>query len=90
MTPKEKANNLYNKFICYVQRYDDYVDDRSYYKAKQCALIAVDEILEATKTKYKWGGGSPEKLVHFEEVKYDTYWQEVKQEIEQYENLRIS
>jgi hypothetical protein len=80
MTPKEKAIELYNKFYN-TSSHPHHIESRKD-NAKQCALIAVDEILEATKTKYKWGGGSPEKLVHFEEVKYDTYWQEVKQEIE--------
>ena len=75
MTPKEKAIEL-------VEDMHDAPEMGYNEHAKQCALIAVDEILEATKTKYKWGGGSPEKLVHFEEVKYDTYWKEVKQEIE--------
>lgn len=76
MTPKEKAQKLVDIYLLtgYGVIHDSF--------AKQCALVAVNEILEATKTKYKWGGGSPEKLVHFEEVKYDTYWQEVEQEIQ--------
>ena len=40
MTPKEKAKELFNKmFLCYQGIIDEYT-------AKQCALIAVDEILE--------------------------------------------
>jgi len=45
MTPKEKAIELYNKFITYVQRYDEYVDERSKFKAKECALICCSEVL---------------------------------------------
>ena len=46
MTPKEKAEKLVQRFI---YRRTDYVgvDD-----AKQCALIAVDEILKAVEGKY--------------------------------------
>lgn len=80
MTPKEKANDLCMMFLIKTTTDIPYGVNKTI--AKECALIAVDEILEATKTKYKWGGGSPEKLIHVEEVKYDTYWQEVKKEIE--------
>lgn len=38
MTPKEKANELYNKFCNMMSHCDD---------AQECALIAVDEIIEA-------------------------------------------
>jgi hypothetical protein len=88
MTPKEKAEWLIIKMFQPLpaskeaEKGKEHLYYNQYNAAKQCALIAVDEILEATKTKYKWGGGSPEKLVHFEEVKYDTYWKEVKQELE--------
>ena len=85
MTPKEKAQELVNKMCNIEERFGSV----GIYEGKECALIAVDEILEATKTIYKWGGGSPEKLIHVEEVKYDTYWQEVKQEIENYGKVTI-
>lgn len=67
MTPKQKAIELYNKFFrsvpfltagCHPE--DDYN------AAKQCALIAVDEILNAIDWDYYEGN----------------YWKEVKQEIE--------
>ena len=64
MTPKEKAFSLYFKFIR-----DVIADDQ---KAKQCALIAVDEIIEEYGTYYKVEVDG----------KYVSYWQEVKQEIE--------
>jgi hypothetical protein len=59
MTPKEKADELFNK-------YDNY--PLTYEWKKQCALIAVDEILKIT-----W----VDKFLITED-----YWQEVKQEIE--------
>lgn len=72
MTPKEKADKLIDKMY-YVGRYDDkedYNPAMAWERAKQCALIAVDEIINNiinTPTDYgaSW-----------------TYFQEVKQEIE--------
>ena len=70
MIPKEKAIEL-------VEKYDEtltYLESKS--KAKQCALIAVDEILlniEATILYHKESLALP---INKE------YWHEVKQEIE--------
>ena len=65
MTPKEKAIQLVNKFMSYA--------DSNHYgsiaSAKQCALIAVDEILDMVKH-------TPIEFIETD------YWQEVKQEIE--------
>lgn len=64
MTPKEKAIELVNQ-------YDEtltYLESKS--KAKECALIAVDELIEQ-ENKYNNGSFYPSK-----------YWKEVKQEIE--------
>jgi hypothetical protein len=63
MTPKEKALKLTEKMA--IHHWTDVCD---YESAKQCALIAVDEILKAD-IENKLG-------VDVE------YWQEVKQEIE--------
>ena len=66
MTPKEKAKDLVYKFYPSVQwklGQEDCLD-----RAKQCALIAVDEILKI--------------LEHSIPEKHTIYWQEVKQEIE--------
>lgn len=60
MTPKEKAFSLYFKFIR-----DVIGDDK---KAKQCALIAVDEIINEYWSHYN------NNRVY--------WWEEVKQEIE--------
>jgi uncharacterized protein YxeA len=64
MTAKEKAEELVNK-------YDEtltYLELKQ--KAKQCALIAVEEVLNSTYT-----------LVKRNDL-FVEYWQEVKQEVE--------
>ena len=69
MIPKEKANNLMTKFNNYhdIEK-KEYIIYQSLEETKRCALIAVDEILEALPEDYQndiW-----------------SYWKEVKQEIE--------
>ena len=69
MTPKEKAEELVNKF----RQQTDGIAGYNYDNVnKQCALIAVDEILDDDMY------GMEEE--HFE--KRINYWEEVKQEIE--------
>ena len=73
MTPKEKAEELINKFIPHtkvfheVLGWEDYIDS-----AKQCALVAVDELI---------------KIYYLLTTTHDTspsinYWNDVKQELE--------
>ncbi len=71
MTPKEKAKELYNKFYN-TSSHPHHVESRKN-NAKQCALIAVDEMLSDYKNY----------LLH-ENTEYKglMYWKEVKQEIE--------
>jgi hypothetical protein len=68
MSAEEKAKELVNNFKLNVLDYEG--SGLNTYKAKQCALIAVDEILNSPKDGY----------VHFQDV--IKYWQEVKSEIE--------
>jgi hypothetical protein len=71
MTPKEKANELVNRYAIYLRANLMYDEDAEE-DAKQCALIAVDEILE-------------DNVDDMSEELFDIrieYWQEVKQEIE--------
>jgi hypothetical protein len=63
MTPKEKAKELYFKMHSQEQIVSK--------EAKQCALIAVDEILDVIVMIYDYD---------FE--KLNPYWEEVKKEIE--------
>ncbi len=70
MTSKEHAKKLVNKFIEHTQEWDEldgYVND--IYKAKQCALIAVDEIIKAMDNVML---PNP----------FKQYWNKVKQEIQ--------
>ena len=64
MIPQEKAKEL---VIKYRKRLPFYNDKGATNNAKQCALIAVDEILNLC-----WNGN----------LKAKEYWKEVKQEIE--------
>jgi hypothetical protein len=73
MTPKEKASQLVKRFY---RDSDLLVEDLSFIQAKECALIAVDEILHSR------------PIITDSQVEYQyNYWQEVKQEIENYDQL---
>jgi hypothetical protein len=73
MTPKDKAIELYEKFIFPCWECDEFD------KAKQCALIAVDEILHITSKRVSWFNV---RGMYKERFVLDQYWVEVKQEIE--------
>ena len=45
MTSKEKAKELFDKYAMYLRSNLMY-DEEAYEDAKQCALIAVDELIE--------------------------------------------
>jgi hypothetical protein len=62
MTPKEKAWDLNQKFM----ELQHYLENNAWNNSKQCALIAVDEILDT------WLEFSTDRI----------FWQEVKHEIE--------
>jgi len=85
MTPKEKAEELVDNFKMKVLDRDG-TSAMNYFEIKQCALIAVNEILEATKTNWKtqrlMPNGGPYNYKIWEGVSYKKYWKEVKQEIE--------
>jgi hypothetical protein len=70
MTPKQKAEELIAKMTRPIN--DDYYVDYNDY-AKECALIAVDELLEATKRYDYTLGPNPS---------YNDYWLKVKYQIE--------
>ena len=69
MTPKEKAQELVDKYI---------QTDGNAFFAKQCALIAVEEIINSSPARSPINDGS-DAMPHFRSVKY---WEQVKQEIE--------
>ena len=65
MTPKEKAKELVNKFLQYTPV------EFEYEYAKQCALIAVDEVMYSLSVM-------PYGMEYLSKI---DYWEEVKQEI---------
>ena len=62
MKPKEKAEQIFFKYRN-LENKDSFINNHN---AKQCALIAVDEILK----------------MNIKPLIYEKWWQEVKQEIE--------
>ena len=80
MTPKEKAIELVDKF--YQTTPNEYFVNepigikgryKSWEQAKQCALIAVDEIIDS-EPQYEWSNDYWKNP--------NDFWKEVKQEIE--------
>lgn len=69
MIPKLKAKDLVRDMEFEIPYVYDPTEPQGYDVAKQCALITVDEIIEAMK---KVDVRNP----------YNVYWQEVKKEIE--------
>ena len=78
MTPKEKAEDLVNKFFKFKPRFKlDIDNEKEYYQAKEFALIAVNEILSSgVDVDYYF-----DKSVGYM-ISYVEYYQEVKQELE--------
>ena len=71
MTPKEKAKELVDKYLDITLNVES-DDDINKYTAKQCTLIAVDEIKEVVSLC----------IPYKDEKSYIDYWQKVKQELE--------
>ena len=70
MTPKEKAQELVQRFID--EAYAETTEQLYTPIAKKAALIAVDEIMDIAYWEYMESGGGQE----------ENYWIQVKQEIE--------
>ena len=71
MTPKEKAKELFMDMKYHIPYVHDPTEPSEDKIAKECALIAIDEILES---HYFILSGVKPSIYN--------YWQEVKQEIE--------
>ena len=72
MTPKEKCDDLIDRMY-YIGRYDDkedYNPTMAWERAKQCALIAVDEVINQNNIWIMQTGKGT-----------NNYWNEVKKEI---------
>jgi hypothetical protein len=80
MTPKEKAQELVDKFYQRFPLKMDVITTKgdlsweydNWKEAKECALIAVDEIIQSD-----WFITTEQDKTH-----WDNYWQEVKTEID--------
>lgn len=83
MTPEEKAEELYDKFLRYVPAEEEF--EHEY--AKQCALVAVDEILNSEPrhpSNIDWDdvGGTHQYYYEAQREEAAKYWQNVKQELD--------
>jgi predicted Zn-dependent protease len=82
MTPKEKAKELVDKLYQTTPNEAWYnpplgslsLEYKAWEQAKECAMIAVDEILDSYAKEKSYGFIISEKII--------PYWQEVKNEIE--------
>jgi len=72
MTPHEKAKDIYQKMFDNMPHPNE-TNAAVFLITKQCALIAVDEIIEANPIKFRLDNTI---------MSNKNYWQEVKQEIE--------
>ena len=70
MTPQEKARDLVDKMYLKIPSVYDPTNLPHYPIAKQCALIAVDEIIDLLQIK------------NYSQAYQYEYWNEVKHEIE--------
>ena len=68
MAPKEKAKELVNKFIEYTDQ-NSYTELSGYENAKQCALVAVNEIIDTCE-------------INLVESYNTDWWNKVKNEID--------
>jgi hypothetical protein len=82
MTPKEKAQELFDKYYRLFNNFPNYqyvienlntIQDEKLYTTKECALIAVDEIIDNWKS---------EATIQYPYGKVINYWNVVKIEIE--------
>ena len=74
LTPKQKAKEL-------VEKFSDLEDGEMYIgKAKQCALIAVDEIMDVCPYIDEKIRENEDQLLAFS-FQFVSYWQEVKEKL---------
>lgn len=88
MTPKAKAKELVDKFSPLAKNWDCYNDEPlDENNAKQCALIAVQEIIKSKQLNYLFTkeqiscmeGTSDDRWIY---ETFHKYWKKVKQEIQ--------
>jgi hypothetical protein len=83
MTPQEKAEQLYNKFLSALP-HPETTNAAVYSIAKQCALIAVNEIIESRKDDVAFNDTMWENASEYYKPypMYLNYWFKLRQEIE--------
>jgi hypothetical protein len=83
MTPQEKAEPLYNKFLSALP-HPETTNAAVYSIAKQCALIAVNEIIESRKDDVAFNDTMWENASEYYKPHpmYLNYWFKLRQEIE--------
>ena len=83
MTPQEKAEQLYNKFLSALP-HPETTNAAVYSIAKQCALIAVNEIIESRKDDVAFNDTMWENASEYYKPHpmYLNYWFKLRQEIE--------
>jgi hypothetical protein len=76
MTPKEKAENLYNRMVV------DFQMDK--WQSRECALITVDEVIEAINSMKSLTNNylSQTYETAFINLPSTSFWEEVKKEIQ--------
>ena len=93
MTPKEKAEELFEKYYRLFNNFPNYqyvienlntIQDEKLYITKQCALIAVNEIIESSPLDPNDAEEWLQPADWFSEanISADRYWIKVKKEIE--------
>lgn len=88
MSPDKKAKELVDKLCVKITPDAVHANDMSFYKsrAKQCSLIAVNEIIEAVEAFAYTGAAYDDfetgKMTHTDKKAPTEYWREVKQHIE--------
>ena len=79
MTPKQKAIELVDKYQYVENKYKEYL---TYEQCKQCALIAVDEMINSCAFLDYKNKKYDEVSCDYPDYHFVNYWNEVKTEIE--------
>jgi hypothetical protein len=80
MTAKEKAKELIDKYYIICQEFTEEI--QCSIQAKQCALIAVDEVIKVCPYFDEKKRDTEDQFSAFD-FQFVSYWQEVKHEINQ-------
>ena len=83
LTPKQKAEELVNKYIPHIAGADRYNSTLGIYDkkiSKQCALIAIDEIMDVCPYIDEKIRENEDQLLAFS-FQFVSYWQGVKEEL---------